>query len=87
MIKTGDWTIAELIKYLVTVQATLSPAEVDRLRMTAAFPRESVLDSNQKSVRFKASELYEPIDVLRKLGLPIVSWGDHPKWRNNSEEG
>ncbi|CCM02906.1 uncharacterized protein FIBRA_05020 [Fibroporia radiculosa] len=86
MIKTGDWTIAELIKYLVAVQATLSSAEVDRLRMTAAFPKESNLDNNEKSARFKASELYEPIDTLRKLGLPIISWGDHPKWRSNSEE-
>ena len=38
MIKTGDWSIYDLVKYLVAVQATLSPEELERLRLTAAFP-------------------------------------------------
>lgn len=90
MIKTGDWTTAELIKYLVAVQSTLTPTELDRLRLTAAFSREASSDSTpegQAVTRYKASDLYEPSDVLRKLGLPIIAWSDDMKWRNNSEEG
>jgi hypothetical protein len=97
MIKTGDWTIPDLIKYLVSVQSTLQPIEIERLRLTPAFPEETTAqqDKNEngapkKVPKFKASDLYEPLDVFRNLGLPIIDWrgkdGKH-KWRSNSEEG
>ncbi|PCH38307.1 hypothetical protein WOLCODRAFT_96891 [Wolfiporia cocos MD-104 SS10] len=93
MIKTGDWTIAELIKYLVAVQGTLTPVEMDRLRATAAFPKEAANDGDssnikeeRKSVRFKASVLYEPLDIYRELQLPVLDWGQQSRWRSNSEE-
>ena len=91
MIKTGDWTIAELIKYLVAVQTTLTPNELDRLKLTAAFPRErqegEKLPESGKLPRYKASDLYEPLDVFKELKLPVIDWGTHPKWRGGSEEG
>ena len=41
-----------------------------------------------KTVRYRASELYEPTDVLRELGLPVVDWSEpHAKWRTHSDEG
>ncbi|KAI9067076.1 hypothetical protein FKP32DRAFT_1644765 [Trametes sanguinea] len=90
MIKTGDWTIAQLIKYLVEVQTTLTPVELDRLKLTAAFPRElrpdEKLPENGRTPRARASDLYEPLDVFRELRLPVIDWGTHPKWRSNSEE-
>lgn len=90
MIKTGDWTIAELVKYLVAVQSTLTQAEIDRLGATAAFTKEEQAagDTTEgRKTRYKASDLYEPSDVIRQLGLPVIDWGQHPKWRANSEEG
>ena len=91
MIKTGDWSIADLIKYLVAVQSTLTPTEFDRLKMTSAFPRErregEALPEGAKPPRHRTSELYEPLDVFRELKLPVIDWGTHPKWRSNSEEG
>ncbi|CDO69004.1 hypothetical protein BN946_scf184834.g11 [Trametes cinnabarina] len=90
MIKTGDWTIAQLIRYLVEVQSTLTPTELDRLKLTAAFPRElrpdEKLPDNGRTPRSRASDLYEPLDVFRELKLPVIDWGIHPKWRGNSEE-
>jgi hypothetical protein len=97
MIKTGDWTIPDLVKYLVSVQSTLQPVEVERLRLTSAFPAEATAgqdrneDGTPKKVpKFRASDLYEPLDVFRSLELPIIDWqtkeGRH-KWRSNSEEG
>ena len=97
MIKTGDWTIPDLIRYLVSVQSTLQPIEIERLQLTPAFPEEPTVgqdkdgDGTPKKVpKFKASDLYEPLDVFRNLGLPIIDWqgkdGKH-KWRSNSEEG
>ena len=97
MIKTGDWTIPDLIKYLVSVKSTLQQIEIDRLRLTHAFPEEATAGQNRneggtliKVPKFKASDLYEPFNVFRSLGLPIIDWrgkdGKH-KWKPNSEEG
>ncbi|KDQ54066.1 hypothetical protein JAAARDRAFT_409896 [Jaapia argillacea MUCL 33604] len=89
MIKTGDWTIADLTKYLVTVQSTLSTVELNRLSQTAAFPREDdspMTTERKKPIRYRASELYEPLDVFRQMKLPILDWGTQPKWRNSSDE-
>ncbi|KAF9644423.1 hypothetical protein BDM02DRAFT_3272450 [Thelephora ganbajun] len=96
MIKTGDWTIPDLIKYLVSVQSTLQPLEIERLRLTPAFPEEATARQNKdedgtpkKVPKFKASDLYEPSDVFRSLGLPVIDWqgkDDKHKWKSNSEE-
>ena len=91
MIKTGDWSTSELVKYLVAVQSTLSTEESRRLKLTAAFPKESKASGGapetQKISRFMASDLYEPTDTLRNLGLPILDWGSRSKWRSSSDEG
>ena len=97
MVKTGNWTIPDLIKYLVSVQSTLQPTEIETLRCTPAFPEEATVWQNmdedgtpKKVSKFKASDLYEPLDVLRSLGLPIIDWRGKDgklKWNYNSEEG
>lgn len=86
MIKTGDWTVADLIKYLVNVQTTLSTAELERLQATSAFAREGD-ESGEKKTRVRAIDLYEPQDIFRQLGLPLIDWGSNSKWRGSSEEG
>lgn len=91
MIKTREWSIYDLVKYLVAVQTTLSPEELERLRMTAAFPKEQsdkvVQDSKDNAERFRANQLYEPLDEFRELGLPLIDWGVKNKWKSGSEEG
>lgn len=92
MIKTGDWTIADLTKYLVQVKSTLTPDEMARLTMTAAFSKErnssdDVGADGHKQVRYRAKQLYEPLDIFRQLGLPVIDWGSQPRWRGTSEEG
>ncbi|KAG8810928.1 hypothetical protein FRC19_004227, partial [Serendipita sp. 401] len=112
MIKTGDWTIPQLVKYLAGVRDTLTKEEVERLRQTTAFTKEeSSLEqkggpdtTDSKSVvsvagtstsaapvprrlRYKIGVLYEPTDAMRQLGLPLLDWGNNPKWRINSDEG
>ncbi|KAG8840644.1 hypothetical protein FRB91_005846, partial [Serendipita sp. 411] len=111
MIKTGDWTIPQLVKYLAGVRDTLTKEEVERLRQTTAFTKEeSSLEqkggpdtTDSKSVvsaagtstsaapvprrlRYKIGVLYEPTDAMRQLGLPLLDWGNNPKWRTNSDE-
>lgn len=87
MIKTGDWSTSELVKYLVAVQSTLSSEELERLRLTSAFPKENSATETGKVSRHKASDLYEPVDSFRELGLPVLDWGTKTKWRSSSDEG
>ena len=83
MLKTGDWNVADLIKYLVTVQTTLSATEMEKLQATSAFAKEG----GKQKTRFRSVELYEPVDNLRQLGLPIIDWGTNKKWKGASEDG
>jgi hypothetical protein len=85
MIKTGDWTIADLIKYLVAVRSTLNEEEMQRLRNTPAFSSEDDHSGIIQQKR-KAMDLYEPLDIFRQLKLPVIDWGT-AKWRGISEEG
>jgi hypothetical protein len=90
MIKTGDWTVSDLAKYLASVQSTLTSVEMERLKATAAFTKESgstSLAAGQKPVRYRAGDLYEPLDIHRQLRLPVIDWGVQAKWRGSSEEG
>jgi hypothetical protein len=89
MIKTNEWTISDLTKYLVSVKGSLMPEEIERLKATSAFPMEinSSGVNNGKRTRYRANQLYEPLDVFRILALPVIDWGQNTKWRNSSEEG
>jgi hypothetical protein len=89
MVGGGTWTCQDLMKYLVSVRDTLSVDETARLRQTAAFPLEQppVEDGSRLPVvRQKPHQLYEPVEAMRSLGLPVLDWGDG-KWRSGSEEG
>ncbi|KWU45472.1 hypothetical protein RHOSPDRAFT_28836 [Rhodotorula sp. JG-1b] len=98
LLGAGDWSHVQLLRYLVSVKDTLTAAERDRLRKTSWLPREGEAKVEQpagtdgvvpkaKTVRYRASELYEPTDVLRELGLPVVDWSEpHTKWRTHSDE-
>ena len=97
LVETGDWTIQELIKYLLSLQPPLQPTDIERLRHVPAFLEETTTigDKNEgstpkKAPKFKASELYEPLDVFRDLGLPVVEWrGENGEceWKADSKEG
>ena len=97
MVETGEWTIQELIKYLLSVRSTLQQTEIEILQHTPAFFEESAVEQNRnedgtlkKVPRFKASDLYEPLDVFRSLGLPIIDWRGKDgklKWKYSSDQG
>lgn len=86
MVKTGDWTISDLIAHLVTIQNTLTPDEITKLQLTSAFSKEGENALPGKKSRYRASDLYEPSITNRQLGLPIIDWGEKTKWRSSSEE-
>ncbi|ORY21093.1 hypothetical protein BCR39DRAFT_570024, partial [Naematelia encephala] len=84
----GTWTCQDLMRYLVSVKDTLTSEELARLRQTAAFPLEmpnTVEGQKAATVRQKPHQLYEPIEALRNLGLPLLDWGDG-RWKPGSDE-
>ncbi|KAL7421639.1 hypothetical protein Q5752_003408 [Cryptotrichosporon argae] len=87
LIGGGEWTCADLMKYLVSVRDTLSTEELARLRQTAAFPLERPKPPAGEAktvVRKKPHELYEPVQAMRELGLPVLEWSG--KWKSASDE-
>lgn len=68
LVAAGDWSHVDLVEYLARTRALLTPSEMERLARTPML----VSDCGQRA---RASELYEPRDELRALGLPVVQWG------------
>ena len=77
----------------MSIQSTLTSQELERLRHTAAFTKEGtdkeppVSATGRKVQRYKAMDLYEPVDIFRELGLPLIDWGVDNRWKPSSDEG
>lgn len=88
MVETGDWTTYDLVKYLVSIQSKLTPEEIERLCQSSAFlgagEKNSAAGAGQK---VRVMDLYEPVDIYRELGLPVIDWGVDNQWRPESDEG
>ena len=94
--ETDDWTTRDLIKYLVSIQPQ-QPIDIRRFQSVPIFPKEVTgeQETNEDGTpkmaqRFKVAHLHQPLDVFRKLGLPIIDWEGNDgkyKWRPNSREG
>ena len=93
VIETGNWTTFDFVKYLVSIRSTLTVKEIKRLQEIPAFlvegtvKEELAAGTTSKIQRYRAKDLYEPIDFFRKLGLPIMDWGANNQWRPGSDEG
>lgn len=77
-----------MLKFILSRSNNIQQNEVDQLKRLPAFSEEGAAKEN--GTRFKISELYEPSDVFRTLGLPILDWrGKDGKivWRGSSNEG
>ncbi|KAL8800711.1 MAG: hypothetical protein Q9182_004983 [Xanthomendoza sp. 2 TL-2023] len=68
-----QWSHVDLIKYLASVWDDVPARDRERLKSTPVCPAEG-LDGKPTQGRFQISELYEPNDALRRLGLPILQW-------------
>ena len=93
MIDGGVRNAYQLIKYLCSVQETLSEKEWKTLETAAVFSMEGV-DSGrkmpragQRSVLFALKDLHEPLDTFRVMKLPLLQWDATHKWQPNSKEG
>ncbi|UZJ56469.1 hypothetical protein CBS101457_005789 [Exobasidium rhododendri] len=90
LVAAGDWDVTQLITYLAANKETLSALEKDRLVKTAMFPKAGEVgppgkDGKPRILRYRASQLYEPVDSLKSLGLPLLDWPGKV-WRAGSDE-
>ncbi len=89
----GDWTTFDLVKYLASYPSTQIFQEIEYLRRTPAFPKEGAgkeqadVGTSPRVQRYKATNLYEPVDIFRDLGLPVIDWGADNQWKPESDEG
>lgn len=89
--RDSKWSHMELIKYLTSVQSDIPKEDLTKLRGTAFCPAEAGpkgLEPTKGSAKmYKISELFEPKDTLRALGLPILHWPGPPgSFRPSSSE-
>jgi hypothetical protein len=93
VIQTGDWTTYDLVKYLASIKSSLTSQEFENLRQSSIFSRESVnrgqlaTEPSQEVQRYKVMDLYEPGDLFRELGLPVIDWGADNQWEPTSDNG
>lgn len=84
--QTG-WSHVDLIKYFQSVWNDIPAEDIAQLQKTPLCPAEEFgKGSNQATKqRYKVSELFEPKDPLRALGLPVLQWPGH--WNAYSPDG
>ena len=87
MVGAGNWSISDLIGYLVQVQNTLTPDEFSMLKSFKAFTAEGAQGDMGVKPRYRALDLYPPLDIFRQLQLPVIDWGKNSRWRNESDHG
>ena len=86
------WSHVELVKYLASVQADIPSDDFRKLRKSRFCPAEGGpkgMESTQPTdALYKVSELFEPKDSLRVLGLPLLQWPEPPgSYRATGTEG
>ena len=75
-----NWDQYSLIKYLGSIQEKLKPSEIQSLSSTPIFAKEG-----GEASRFRANQLFPPIEKFRSFGLPLLSWPSG-KWKFTSAE-
>ncbi|KAK4127504.1 hypothetical protein N657DRAFT_612172 [Parathielavia appendiculata] len=87
----AKWSHMELIKYLTSVKDDIPAADMKKLRESPLCPAEAGprgMEPTKGTTRlYRISELYEPKDSLRALGLLILQWPGPPgSFRTTSAE-
>ncbi|RDL35265.1 ATPase of HSP90 chaperone topoisomerase II kinase [Venustampulla echinocandica] len=82
----------ELIKYLASVKDDIPASDMKRLKASRICPAEAGpkgLESTRgTSILYRISDLFEPKDSLRELGLPIIQWlGPPGSYKPGGTEG
>lgn len=69
-----QWSHVDLIKYLTSVRQDIPASDIKRLMTTRICPAESGDERKASTDLHLVSDLYEPDDALRRLGLRVLHW-------------
>ena len=86
------WAMPDLARLLASVPASQRPLGERAFHRIRVFRAEGSEWENKDGTpnKLMAGELYEPLDIFRDLGLPVIDWqGEEGKyrWRSFSKEG
>lgn len=84
MLLTGDWTVSNLLDYLVEEMSSLTSDDISALTMSEIFMEETSRNIETKNTRHRAAKLYPPTDIFRRLRLPVIEWRGNPEWDDTS---
>lgn len=73
-VSKNAWSHIDLIKYLSSVRDDIPLSDVEKLRQIRIWPSEETESRDKNKSLYKMSELYQPIDEIRSLRLPILRW-------------
>ncbi|KAH8695081.1 putative HATPase_c domain protein [Talaromyces proteolyticus] len=79
------WSHVDLIKYLASVRDDIPAKDIGRLKNTKSYTAENTGSGPPERQRYKISELFEPKEQHRKLGLPVIEWPG--RYISQSKEG
>ncbi|KAI6017290.1 hypothetical protein BKA83DRAFT_30366 [Pisolithus microcarpus] len=86
MPSTGNWTMFNLIDYLVQEEPSLTSEDFSTLKSSKIFMRESLQGNEEENTCHCIDKLYPPVDVFRRLRLPIIEWSGKSEWMDTSPE-
>ncbi|KAG6369865.1 hypothetical protein JVT61DRAFT_13426 [Boletus reticuloceps] len=82
----GNWTVLDLIQYLVQEERSLTDDDISGLKLIKIFTKEDSQGSHEENIGCCADELFPPVDTFRKLQLPVIEWSEKLEWRDTSSE-
>ncbi|KAI6101844.1 hypothetical protein F5141DRAFT_272169 [Pisolithus sp. B1] len=85
MLSMGGWTVLNLINYLVQKESSLSSEDLSALESSKIFVKE-ISQSKGENACYRACDLYPPMDIFRKLRLPVIEWNGMSEWKDTLPE-
>ena len=82
----AKWGHVDLVRYLASVREDIPKTDIDKLKNAKICTAETSENAPAgKDKLYRISELYEPKDSNRDLGLPVIEWSG--KYQPTSSEG
>ncbi|KAI6008466.1 hypothetical protein EDC04DRAFT_3146424 [Pisolithus marmoratus] len=80
MLLGGDWTMFDLVDYLLREQSSLTSEDYYILKSSEIFCAE------EETTLYRVNELYPPVEIFRSLGLPVIKWSRRLEWMDTLPE-
>ncbi|KAF8414429.1 hypothetical protein L210DRAFT_3659216 [Boletus edulis BED1] len=73
LLDQGDWTVLDLVKYLVQVERSLTDGDISGLKLNKIFTKEDSQGSSEENIGYCAEELFPPVDAFQLL---VIEWSE-----------